>query len=386
MLQQLRRNRLRQHLVAAAANARQLVGADGVTRDEDHGDVVVEPVGDREPVLSGQADVENREPRRLLREAVEGLFGARGGDHAVSLVLELRDEKLTDTRVVLDHEDGPRGLASGGGRRHPNVPKHRRGENPRGMVLHVHEWGARDSDVVVCIHGLRGHGAIFRDLAERLADRFRVLAPDLRGHGRSDWDPPWNLETHVADLRETVERYGPATFVGHSFGARLAMELLVDAPSLVRRAVLLDPIVWAPPPMAFERAEGERADRVFESVEEAIDERVVSSRLFSTPRAVLEREMADHLVATDGGFRYRYCPSAVIAGFGELSRTPPEQSSLRVPTLLVRGAESDVVPTLAVEWYGEIGPLLETYEVRAGHHLLWDAFDDTAAAVERFLS
>ena len=60
------------------------------------------------------------------------------------------------------------------------------------MRLHLHEWGDPGAPVVLCLHGVTGHGLRFRRLAEeRLATRYRVLAPDLRGHGRSGWEPPW---------------------------------------------------------------------------------------------------------------------------------------------------------------------------------------------------
>ena len=69
------------------------------------------------------------------------------------------------------------------------------------MRLHLHEWGDADAPAVVCLHGVTAHGRRFRKLAEeRLAARFRVLAPDLRGHGLSDYEPPWSFPTHLDDV------------------------------------------------------------------------------------------------------------------------------------------------------------------------------------------
>jgi lipase len=59
------------------------------------------------------------------------------------------------------------------------------------------------------VHGATGHGQRFEQLAaERWAIRFRVLAVDLRGHGRSGWQPPWTIETHIGDLLERVDALG----------------------------------------------------------------------------------------------------------------------------------------------------------------------------------
>ncbi len=115
------------------------------------------------------------------------------------------------------------------------------------MKLNTYEWGDESAALVVCLHGVTGHGLRFRKLAEeRLANRFHVVAADLRGHGHSTWDEPWDIATHVADLLETFDR--PAYWIGHSFGGRLTMEVAAVRPELVRRAVLLDPAVFIPPP------------------------------------------------------------------------------------------------------------------------------------------
>ena len=79
------------------------------------------------------------------------------------------------------------------------------------MILHLHEWGDRDAPPVVCLHGVTGHGRRFRKLAQDvLARRFRVLAPDLRGHGESGYEPPWDLATYLEDVVETASAVGAA--------------------------------------------------------------------------------------------------------------------------------------------------------------------------------
>src|SRR5919204_3212686 len=112
------------------------------------------------------------------------------------------------------------------------------------MLLRLHEWGDRHALPVVCLHGVTGHGRRFRRLAEeRLARSFRVLAPDLRGHGFSEWEPPWTIATHVADVLETVAAAGVerAAWLGPSLGGRPILELAPLEPGRVERARLLDP-------------------------------------------------------------------------------------------------------------------------------------------------
>ncbi len=236
-----------------------------------------------------------------------------------------------------------------------------------------------------------GHGRRFRRLAEdRLADRFRVLAPDLRGHGRSGWEPPWDLVTHLGDVLETVEAagVGRASWLGHSFGGRLLLELVSLEPERVERAVFLDPAVQVQPSKALADAERERADKSFATLDEAIGNRIETAPLYSTPRELLEEEMDEHLVRSpDGRLRYRYCQSAVVAAWSEMSTDPPLFDQARVPTLVVLGERSDLVSPEQLEaWRDALDDLVQVATVPGGHILLWDAYEETAAAVTEFLA
>jgi lipase len=259
------------------------------------------------------------------------------------------------------------------------------------VLLHVHEWGDRAAPPLVCLHGVKAHGRRFRRLVEEhLADRFHVLAPDLRGHGRSGWEPPWDLTAHLGDVLETIEAAGVAraSWLGHSFGGRLVLELASLEAARIERAVLLDPAVQVRPSEALEKAEGERADRSFATVEEAIENRIETEPLFSTPRELLEEEMGEHLVRSpDGRLRYRYCQSAVVTAWSEMCTDPPSFEQARVPTLLVLADRSELVTAEQLEaWRGALGELLAVVSVSGGHIVLWDAYEETAAAVVEFLA
>jgi lipase len=256
------------------------------------------------------------------------------------------------------------------------------------MLLHLHEWGDRNAPPLVCLHGVTGHGRRFRRLAEEhLAARFRVLAPDLRGHGRSRWDPPWTIHAHMADVLETLEGAGvyEATWIGHSFGGRVVLELAATDPRLVERAVLLDPAIDLLPHVGFDMAEDQRRDRVFDSIPEAIAARLEGSA--ATSRTFVEEEAREHLVeGTDGRFRWRYCQSAVVAAFGELCMPPPPPERLSAPTLLVYAADFGLVRSDQLDAYAQaVGHRLKLVAVPGGHMVIWDAYEQTADAVRSFL-
>jgi lipase len=256
------------------------------------------------------------------------------------------------------------------------------------VQLHLHEWGDASAPPVVCLHGINAHGRRFRRLAEeRLASRFRVLTPDLRGHGSSGWDPPWTIATHAHDLLETLDDLGirNADFVGHSFGGRLILELAVLDPDRVGRAALLDPAIQILPHVGLDFAERERADNSYASPEEAIQARLDTGA--PTPRAFLEDEVVDHLVRhPDGRYRYRYCQSAVVSLYGELCTPPPPPETLAVPALIVHAEQFGLVREEQIAAYrAALRDRLEIVAVPGSHIVYWDAYDETAEAVDRFL-
>ena len=112
------------------------------------------------------------------------------------------------------------------------------------MILNTRSWGETKQKGIVCIHGVGQHGGVFSELGEHLAERGQaVTAVDLRGHGDSGREPPWNVERHLQDLLETLDSLGirRAALVGHSFGGRVAAALAVALVERTRCLILLEP-------------------------------------------------------------------------------------------------------------------------------------------------
>ena len=253
----------------------------------------------------------------------------------------------------------------------------------------MHEWGDPAAACVVCLHGVTAHGRRYRRLAEEhLAARRRVLAPDLRGHGFSEWEPPWTLATQTHDVLETLDALGVrrAHFVGHSFGGRLVLEVAALDPDRLARVALLDPAIEILPHVGLDFAERERMDHSFDSPDHAIAARLETND--ATPRAFLEEEMQEHLVRhTDGRFRFRYCQSAVVSLYGELCTPPPPPETLRSPTLLLHAGQFGLVREEQLEAYAAaLGERVQIVEVAGGHIVYWDAYEETVSAVEGFLT
>ncbi len=96
--------------------------------------------------------------------------------------------------------------------------------------------------LVVLLHPLAMAGEFWRPLIDELSPRFRVVAPDARGHGDSTWDgEPFTVEDMAADVAGVIEHVsGPASVVGMSMGGCAAIALAVRRQELVARLVLAD--------------------------------------------------------------------------------------------------------------------------------------------------
>jgi len=257
------------------------------------------------------------------------------------------------------------------------------------MRLKTRRWGAGAGEPAICVHGLAQHGGIYEDLGRRLAeDGRRVASVDLRGHGDSDREPPWNTETHVADLLETADDLGAdrAVWIGHSFGARMIAALAARAPERVSRLVLLDPGFSVPAPYALEAAEVERLDWSFASVESAVNALLSGDSVVASPQEVVTAFAAGDLrQGPDGRLRFSFSPAAAVVAWNEMTLPSPEIA--QVPTLLVRPVVSNVPSRDDDRRYRDaLGSLLTMAAVPNGHNVLWESPVETEAAILGFLA
>jgi lipase len=207
----------------------------------------------------------------------------------------------------------------------------------RVSALHTYLYGPAGAPEILSLHGLTGHGRRWQSMAENQLPEARWISPDLRGHGRSTWAPPWNLESHVASLLETLDEHatGPVVILAHSFGGMLALHLAATAPERVRGLVLLDPAIGLDPNFMQEVAELTIGSPDYTDAAEAYSEKIHGS-WGEVPTQDLDVEMAEHLIRLGNGrVNWRLSTPAVVTAWGELARPivlPPSS----MPTVLVQ--------------------------------------------------
>ncbi len=242
------------------------------------------------------------------------------------------------------------------------------------------EWGARDNPrVLVCVHGLSRNGRDFDALARAMAGDYRVVCPDVAGRGLSDWlrDPDdYTIAQYVADMMVLIARLDVETvhWLGTSMGGLIGMVLASLPDSPVTRLVLNDvgPELAAASIARIADYLG-RAPK-FASLTDA--ENYI--RLVSAPFGALGdaqwRELTESNVrpAAGGGFEMRYDP-AIATGFRRATADGmidlwPIYDRLRCPTLVVRGANSDLLTRATVQAMAVRGPRPQIVEVPAVGH------------------
>jgi len=114
----------------------------------------------------------------------------------------------------------------------------------RGLDSHVLTWGEPAAPKLFLLHGWMDVAASFQFLVDALARERYVIAPDLRGYGRSAWQPQgyWYAD-YIADLEALLQAFAPGESVdlaGHSLGGNVVLHYAGIRPARVRRVISLD--------------------------------------------------------------------------------------------------------------------------------------------------
>lgn len=260
------------------------------------------------------------------------------------------------------------------------------------------EWGdPANPRVLVCVHGLTRNARDFDVLAQALSGHYRVVCPDVVGRGRSNWlrlKEHYVVQQYAADMVTLIARLNvdEVHWVGTSMGGMIGMALAAQAETPIARLVLNDvgPVISA----AAVKRIGEYVGLMpqFASFNEA--EQYV--RLVSAPFGKLSDAQWKHLTEhvtrqkADGGYEFVYDPGIAVPfrqalDTGKDVEAWPLYDAIRCPTLVLRGAESDLLSHETCLEMGKRGPKATIAEIPGVGHAPMFMDDAQVAVVREFL-
>jgi esterase len=245
-----------------------------------------------------------------------------------------------------------------------------------GLRLHFRDWvgPTADAPLLLLLHGGMNDAHMWDLFASILASRYRVIAPDARGHGQSDWsvERQYTVEFQTADVTQllAVLRYEQVSIVGSSLGGWTGYHVAAQFPQLVKKLVVVD---VSPEIMtagrAHDRASGQKENR-FMSFEDALAARLALFRGDSERfvRASVERNV---MLMPDGTVSWRFDGEGMAAG-GVGSRDIEGEwrllERIAASTLLVRGADSEILTRELAQRVCQTIPHVTLVEVAGAGH------------------
>ncbi len=262
------------------------------------------------------------------------------------------------------------------------------------------QWGDAANDrVLVCVHGLSRQGRDFDTFAAAMADRYRVICPDVVGRGESDWlaDPAgYAVPNYVADMVTLLARLDAAElhWVGTSMGGLIGMGLAAMAHSPLRRLVLNDvgpTIEYA----ALLRIQGYLGRPVqWATIDEAADALWEISKGFGPHSREQWLALTRPMLKLDGGvYKLHYDPAIannVRATTPELAKVGEAMlwaayDRIACPTLVLRGAQSDLLSRETAAAMAARGPKPRIEEIAGVGHAPMLVQPDQVRVVREFL-
>jgi pimeloyl-ACP methyl ester carboxylesterase len=271
----------------------------------------------------------------------------------------------------------------------------------QGLRLHYVDWGNAEAPPLMLVHGGLDHCRSWDAIARELQPHFHVMAPDLRGHGDSEWarGSSYSLTDNVYDLTRLMRfaALQDAAIVGHSMGGMVALAYAGTYPERVSRLVVLDGAFLSRPQSApiseqmtrwisqLDRI-AEHRESTFRTVEEAAQRLSARNKRLT---AALALHLATHGVrkGDDGLYRWKF-------DHHQRARAPYRLSSddyaalwsrITCPTLLMWGDESFLPDPEVAGLFAHFKAAEIEKVVGAGHWLHHDRLDLVLASLRRFL-
>ncbi len=262
--------------------------------------------------------------------------------------------------------------------------------------IHYTEWGDRANPrVLICVHGLTRNGRDFDALAHALAAEFRVLCPDVAGRGDSGWidQGDYGYPQYCADMAALVARTGAeqVDWLGTSMGGIIGMLLASRPNSPIRRLAINDVGAFIPKAPLDRIADYLAENPAFESVAAAADYLARVNAGFGRLTREQWLKLADTTVRRrdDGKLEWKRDPAiakTIIAQPRDDVVLWPIWDAIKVPALILRGADSDLLPHDVAEQMTRRGPRARLVTIPGAGHAPALQSENEIALVREFFA
>ncbi len=227
-------------------------------------------------------------------------------------------------------------------------------ELPSGLKLYARDYSHDDKPAILCLHGLTRNSADFEPLADYLAQDYRLIIPDQRGRGRSDYDPDpahYRPDIYAADMLALLAHLGLSKthIIGTSMGGIMAMIMHAVSPKLIQSCVLNDIGPQIEPEGLSYIKSYVGHDPVFDSWDEAAAAVAQSSaHIFPAYKPAEWMSFTRQLCKTDPrGIVFAYDPQIAAPFKQDDGAAPPDMWPLfeamsSIPLLIIRGQNSNL--------------------------------------------
>jgi esterase len=245
-----------------------------------------------------------------------------------------------------------------------------------GLRFHYLEWGSKDLEPVILLHGAWWHAHVWDTLASALCLQHRILALDQRGHGETDWADDYAWQRWIEDLEAFVTALNLQRFalVGHSMGGWIAYMFAAQHPELVSRLVVEDigPDQRTPTLEQIQAQAAMLTDQVWAQPNEAIA--AIREAVPLAREAELRYAVSHNLrPRPEGGLGWRY--DTRRRSTGRLSRRPDAERqwealrAIECPVLLMRGTRGILAADTAERMAAAIPDCRLVELPESGHNL-----------------
>lgn len=272
----------------------------------------------------------------------------------------------------------------------------RRSVHVNGLRINYLDWGNEQAPPMVCVHGYTGSADAFNAFARHFRDRYHVIAPDVRGHGDSEWskDGAYQYADQVSDLAGFVDALGlqQFTLVGTSMGGIISMAYAIEQGDRLERLVINDigPDAEAGSARITQNVGARPED--FASIEEAVAFRLSMSKNLHSRTESDQRELAAGILKEGANGRMqwkldpRYITDRVTKGAPARPALWPVLEALQCPTLVVWGTASDVLSEAQAKRMVSALPKGELLPVADAEHAPGLVEHDALAGLDKFLA